>query len=186
MVRRNGVEVDNYKKVPALRDDYIAVRPLAVALNPTDWKSVSYGRAIDGCMVGCDYAGIVEEVGQAVRKSWRKGDKVFGCAHGANLLESEDGVFAQHAVVKGDLQMRLPPSLSFEEAATLPLGLITIGQGLYQKGLGLNLPTAPVTNNQPVLIYGGSTATGALAIQFAKLSGTSLSDPTPDVYSLLS
>lgn len=44
------------------------------------------------------------------------------------------------------------------------------GQGLYQS-LKLPLPTSPLTNTVPLLIYGGSTATGILGIQFAKLSG---------------
>lgn len=44
------------------------------------------------------------------------------------------------------------------------------GQGLYQS-LGLPLPTAPATEPIPLLIYGGSTATGLLGIQFARLSG---------------
>jgi len=44
------------------------------------------------------------------------------------------------------------------------------GQGLYQK-LGLQLPTSPITDKTPILIYGGSTATGIYAIQFAKASG---------------
>lgn len=64
--------------------------------------------------------------------------------------------------------MRIPDTLSFEDAATLGAGIITMGQSLYQS-LGLPLPNNPSKENIPVLIYGGSTATGTLAIQFAKL-----------------
>jgi NADPH:quinone reductase-like Zn-dependent oxidoreductase len=60
--------------------------------------------------------------------------------------------------------------LSFEEAATLGVGVTTVGQGLYQS-LKLPLPDKPATEKTYLLIYGGSTATGSLAIQYAKLSG---------------
>ncbi len=60
--------------------------------------------------------------------------------------------------------------MSFEEAATLGVGITTVGQGLYQS-LGLPLPGQGKGDGKVLLIYGGSTATGALAIQFAKLSG---------------
>ncbi|KAI1615910.1 hypothetical protein EDD36DRAFT_492499 [Exophiala viscosa] len=77
-------------------------------------------------------------------------------------------------MAKGDVQMRVPDQLTYEESATLALGAITVGQGLYQKSLKLNLPTDPIRTKEHVLIYGGGTATGGLAIQFARLSGYSV------------
>jgi len=155
--------------IPKLRDDYILVKTVAVALNPTDWKHAAYGRAADGGLLGCDFSGIVEDVGKAVTKPWRKGDKVAGVVHGGNYVEPEDGAFAEYIVAKGDVQMKIPDGLSFEKAATISLGAITCGQGLYQKALKLNLPTDPIKDKTFVLIYGGSTATGALGVQYAKL-----------------
>lgn len=172
VVDGRSFKVDHQRRRPDLAPDSLLVRPAAVALNPTDWKSVSYGRAADGCIAGCDYAGVVEAVGKEVSKPWSVGDKVFGCGHGANLVNPDDGVFAEYAVVKGDLQMRIPDGWTFEKAATAPLGLITVGQGLFQKSLKLALPRAngPAPDKQvPVLIYGGTTATATLAIQLAKL-----------------
>lgn len=64
----------------------------------------------------------------------------------------------------------MPDNLSFEEAATLGVGVTTVGQGLYQS-LELPLPGKPSSEKTSILIYGGSTATGSLAIQYAKLSG---------------
>ena len=64
--------------------------------------------------------------------------------------------------------IKIPDSLSFEDAATLGVGLSTTAQALYQD-LKLPLPTSPATEKTYLLIYGGSTATGTLAIQFAKL-----------------
>lgn len=171
VVDGKGVRLDCHRAIPQLGEDCILVKPVAVALNPTDWRNVKGGRGKDGCIVGCDYAGVVEAVGKKVIKSWKPGDRVFGCGHGSNLVNPDDGVFAERAAVVGDLQMRIPDGLSFEQAATLGLGSITVGQGLYQKALKLQLPSSQATNKSnktPVLIYGGTTATGALAIQFAK------------------
>ncbi len=67
--------------IPKLQDDYILVRTVAVALNPTDWTTLdAVGK--DGSIVGCDYAGIVEAVGPAVKRNFKKGDRVAGLGHG--------------------------------------------------------------------------------------------------------
>jgi NADPH:quinone reductase-like Zn-dependent oxidoreductase len=73
--------------------------------------------------------------------------------------------------MKGDITLHIPDSLGFEEAATLGCGIFTIGVAFY-RDLGLPLPTLPLRKNEksnPLLIYGGSTATGTFGIQFAKL-----------------
>jgi NADPH:quinone reductase-like Zn-dependent oxidoreductase len=74
--------------------------------------------------------------------------------------------------MKGDITMHIPSNLSFEEAATLPGGIATIGLSLY-RDLGLPLLTVPLnkSNEQKgtLLIYGASSASGTLGIQFAKM-----------------
>lgn len=85
-----------------------------------------------------------------------------------NHSNHEDGAFAEHVTAKGDLQIKIPDFMTFEEAATLGAGIITVGQSLYEC-LELPLPDDPPMRPFPVLIYGGSTATGTLAIQLAKL-----------------
>jgi NADPH:quinone reductase-like Zn-dependent oxidoreductase len=57
------------------------------------------------------------------------------------------------------------------QAATFPLGAITCGQGLFQTSLKLRLPSDPAKGEEYVLVYGGSTATGSLAVQYVKLAG---------------
>ncbi|KAK4040250.1 chaperonin 10-like protein [Parachaetomium inaequale] len=158
--------------LPTLPDDYILVRPTAVALNPTDWKHIAMGESTVGTRVGCDYAGIVEQVGPKVTKPFAKGDRICGMVHGADKGRPEGGAFGEYIIVKGDVQIKTPDNLSDEEAATLGVGISTVAQGLYQ-ALQLPLPGTTTTSNPPpeILIYGGSTATGILGIQFAKLSG---------------
>lgn len=63
--------------------------------------------------------------------------------------------------------MKIPENVSDEEASTLGVGISTVGQGLYQS-LGLPLPGESKAG-YPLLVYGGSTATGSLAIQYAVL-----------------
>lgn len=157
------------RPIPQLRDDYLLVKTVSVGLNPTDWKHIAY-LSPPGVLVGCDYAGTVEAVGKDVQKKFAKGDRVCGFAHGSNAVQPEDGTFAEYIVVKGDVQWKIPEHMSFQEAATLGVGISTVGQGLYQS-LKLALPTEPIKDATPILIYGGSAATGTLAIQFAKLSG---------------
>lgn len=65
--------------------------------------------------------------------------------------------------------MHVPEGVSFEAACTVGVGIGTVGYGLY-KILGLPFPEADRDGQgEPILIYGGSTATGTLAIQFARM-----------------
>ena len=93
----------------------------------------------------------------------------------ANDANAENGAFAHYIAVTEDIQMHIPDNVSFEAAATTGVGIGTTGYGLY-KVLDLPLPdsSASVPSSQrelgdTILIYGGSTATGSLVIQLAKL-----------------
>lgn len=153
--------------IPQLRPGTVLVKPVALALNPTDWKHIAFVPGTEGCTSGCDYAGVVQEVGPGVT-SIKKGDRIAGWSHGGNSDNKEDGSFAEYLVAKEGIELKIPEGVSFEEAATLGVGISTVGQGLYQS-LKLPLPNKPASERFPVLVYGGSTATGTLAIQFAKL-----------------
>lgn len=67
---------------PVLKDTHIIVKTKAVALNPTDWKFIDE-QATKGAIVGCDYAGVVEEVGKDVPNGLKKGDRVAGWTFGS-------------------------------------------------------------------------------------------------------
>ncbi|CAI7606329.1 uncharacterized protein N7487_002918 [Penicillium crustosum] len=157
--------------LPELPDNYILVKTKAVALNPTDWRHIDFVPCT-GATVGCDYSGIVEAVGPRVKKAFKKGDRVAGFVHGSNAVRHNGGAFAQYVIAKGDLQILIPESMSFEAAATFGVGLTTVGQNLYQS-MELPFPgdQESESNDTNILIYGGATATGTLAIQLAKLSG---------------
>ena len=67
--------------IPKVPDDYLLVKTVAVALNPTDWTTLD-AQGDNGTLVGCDYAGIVERVGKAVKRNWNIGDRIAGFGHG--------------------------------------------------------------------------------------------------------
>lgn len=79
------------------------------------------------------------------------------------------GAFREFLLADADLTIHIPESLPLEGASTLGMGVSTAAQALYQI-LQLPLPgDATSTSSGSILIYGGSTATGSLAIQLAKL-----------------
>ncbi|CAG8126051.1 unnamed protein product [Penicillium salamii] len=178
------------RPLPSLRDGYLLVKTKAIALNPTDWKHIELTQK-PGILFGCDYAGIVEEIGPDVPSRFHIGDRVAGFVHGGNSQEPQDGAFAEYIVAKADIQIHIPEIMSFEEAATLGVGITSVGQGLYQN-LQLPFPTSPLQKQEiesdqpePILIYGASTASGVLGIQFAKLSGFApLAVCSPDHFDL--
>jgi NADPH:quinone reductase-like Zn-dependent oxidoreductase len=79
--------------VPKIPDDYILVRTVTIALNPTDWTTLDAPGAA-GTILGCDFAGVVEEVGSAVRRDFKKGDRVAGMGHGGEFYLASRSVLA--------------------------------------------------------------------------------------------
>ncbi|KAL2067329.1 hypothetical protein VTL71DRAFT_1754 [Oculimacula yallundae] len=162
--------------IPSVPDDSILVKTVAVALNPTDWQTLDEVPApgFTQALLGVDAAGIVVEVGKGVTKNFKIGDRVAGLSHGGNDRNPVVGTFANYILVKGDISLHIPDSMSFEDAATLPCGIGTVGLAFYRhlELPFLTLPLPEAKSDGPfILIYGGSSATGSLAIQFAKLAG---------------
>lgn len=113
--------------------------------------------------------GTVVQFGPNVRGDWREGDRIAGVIHGSNKCDLSEGAFAEYALVRERVQMKVPEGLSDADAATTGVAISTVGLTLYQK---LSLPWPGSANAGCwILIYGGSTATGSIAIQCAKLSG---------------
>ena len=69
--------------IPLLRPDTVLVKAICVALNPHDWKAIDYFD-IDGCVVGCDFSGVVVETSRgAMTKQFATGDRIMGTVHGS-------------------------------------------------------------------------------------------------------
>lgn len=84
-IKEHGVAALADISEQSMRPDYIKVKPVAVALNPTDFHhTAGVGRV--GGILGCDIAGIVEEVGKDCKTHVKKGDRVYAVCHGGNLV----------------------------------------------------------------------------------------------------
>lgn len=155
--------------LPKIELGDVLVRVHYVALNPVDCKSVEMSPT-PGATVGCDFAGEIVQLGEAVHdEALHLGTRVCGCVFGNNPGRKSNGAFAEYVAVPATLVLRIPESMSYQSAATLGIGLATVGLALYN---GLRLegkPSAPAEKSFPVLVSGAGTATGALAVQVLKL-----------------
>ncbi len=159
---------------PVPGDDEVLVRVHAASMNRVDWQymqgkpylsRVIYGLRtpnIEG--IGADLAGRVEAVGKNVTK-FRTGDEVFGEVNGefADDRQLNLSSCAEFVCVSEDWLAMKPASLSFEEAAAVPLAATTALQGLRDYG--------HVQPGDEVLINGASGAVGTFAVQIAKAFG---------------
>lgn len=140
----------------------VLVRVKAAALNPKD-SLIRKGKfkAATGAsfpkLVGSDVAGVVEAVGARVT-TLRPGDEVFGMKNGF-----AGATLAELAVLNADELAPKPATLSFEEAAALPLTTLTALQALRD--------LAQVTQGARVLLHGASGGVGVVAVQVAKALG---------------
>lgn len=148
---------------PGAGPGQVLVKVKASGVNPLDTK-IRAGRAAHArrtlpAVLGLDLAGVVEEVGAGVH-GFAPGDEVFGMTGGVGDLQ---GSLAEYAAVDARLLARKPASLTFREAAALPLVVITAWEGLVDR--------AQVRAGQKVLIHGGAGGIGHVAVQLARARG---------------
>ncbi|OJF97208.1 NADP-dependent oxidoreductase [Alkalibacterium sp. 20] len=139
---------------PELKPDRLLVEVYATSVNPVDIKrrKGSFGGSLP-MTVGNDVAGRVLEAGADV-KGFEVGDRVM--ANGSKT-------YAEVVSVRPDRTVKLNDSISFEEAAAVPL----TGQAAYEAIVS----RGQVKSGQRVLIHAGSGGVGTLAVQIAKLQG---------------
>jgi NADPH2:quinone reductase len=141
----------------------VLVRLHASAVNPLDVKisegAAAHARQPAPAVLGVDGAGVVEAVGEGVT-AFRRGDEVMGMMGGVGGLQ---GTLAGFVAVKAELLGPKPANLSWREAAALPLVFITAWEGLVDR--------AHVQAGQKVLVHGGGSGVGYVAIQIAKAFG---------------
>jgi NADPH:quinone reductase-like Zn-dependent oxidoreductase len=159
---------------PAPNAGGVLVKVLAASVNAADWHVLRgkplFSRATLGLLrpkhkiLGVDIAGQVEAVGSGVTR-FKPGDEVY-----ANLLDHGYGGFAEYVSVPVDAMSLKPASLSFEEAAAVPMAAVTALQGLRHHG--------ELQPTQQVLINGATGGVGSFAVQLAKASGAEVTAVT--------
>ena len=149
---------------------HVLVHVLAVGLNPTDHKMITHFY-MEGNTVGCDFCGTVETAGSSAL--FDPGDRVCGAEFPYRPDNPLNGAFSQYMVCDSRHMLRVPDKWSDAQGAALG----AIGWGTACLAISdpeaLNLPgtpSKPVEKSIPVLVYGGATATGIMAIQMLKLS----------------
>jgi len=156
VVTPNGVEVCEVP-APVAERNQVLVRVRACALNRAD-LAVAAGHkhgAIGGpgTIVGMEFAGEVVEVG-AEASGVNLGDRVM-CSGAAG--------FAEYAVADWGRALPIPANMSFEQAATLPVALMTMHNALLTAGR--------LAAGESVLIQGASSGVGLMALQIAQHMG---------------
>ncbi|KAF3480349.1 putative zinc-binding dehydrogenase family oxidoreductase [Arthroderma uncinatum] len=162
-----GLILTNDVPLPELEDDMVLVKNVAIAINPVDTKMAAPHLVTPGAVAGHDFAGTVVAMGKNV---WTAANISIG-DRGLHNLSPRVGAYAEYVGATDVVLMKVPDSLSFEQAASLGTGIGTMGLALFHN-LGVpGYPTKPAAMEKTVLVYGGSTASGTLALQLLKLSG---------------
>jgi len=149
---------------PEIAENEVLVRVRAAGMDRGTWhmmtgrpylmRVLGFGfRGPKNPVPGIDVAGMVAAVGSAVSR-FAVGDEVYGMSRGS---------FAEYAAALEDKLAHKPPSLSFEQAAVVPISAGTALQALYDAG--------QVECGQKVLILGASGGVGTYAVQLAKALG---------------
>ncbi len=153
------------RPAPAIGDRDLLVDVRAASLNPIDFKmrdgKVKFvTRPPMPIGLGCDVAGVVVAAGKDVSR-FHAGDEVF-----ARLEKHRMGGLAEQVAVDESVVATRPRSISFEQAAAIPLAGLTALQALRE--------VAALQSGQRVLIHAGAGGVGSLAIQIAKHLGATV------------
>jgi NADPH:quinone reductase-like Zn-dependent oxidoreductase len=153
---------------PPVGPDTVLVRVKATSVNPVDWKiregylQGAYPHHLP-VIPGWDVAGVVEAVGPAVRTGVQVGDEVYG------YVRRDDVAFGTTAELVPAPERTVtakPTSLSFEEAAAVPLAGMTAYQALTE--------ALEVGSGDRVLVHAASGGVGQFAVQIAKSLGATV------------
>ena len=140
------------RPVPRPGPGEVLVKVRAAGVNPIDWK---IARRRIGLVPGVDVAGVIDTLGEGV-SGWKVGEQVLGFAR-------DSGSYAEYAVIPVTSMVRKPKSMTFEQAAGVPIAAETAYRALHEAG--------NIAAGQTVLIHGAAGGVGSAAVQVAKAAG---------------
>jgi len=165
IVAYGGSDIIKYGDLPdpVMQKNQLLIEVKAVSINPVDYKIKSGDiRFLTGNkfpkILGSDYAGIVKEAGAEVT-GYKPGDRVYGSS---SVIFRKPGKLAQLIATDPKYARQIPESMTFEEAASLPVAALTALNGL-RKGR--------VSEGKAVLVNGATGGVGHFAVQIAKAMG---------------
>jgi len=146
-------------ETPAAHGHDILVEVKAVSVNPVDFKIRQAMPAADGeyKVIGWDATGVVKSVGENV-SLFKPGDKVW---YAGDITRS--GSNAQFQLVDERIVGHMPSSLSYGEAAALPLTSITAWELLFDR-----LNVAKNDDSKSILVIGAAGGVGSIMVQLLK------------------
>jgi len=146
---------------PEARGRDLLVRVKAVSVNPVDTKVRSPKDKVETepKILGWDAAGVVEAVGEEV-SLLSVGNEVYYA--GSITLQGCD---SEYHLVDERIAARKPRSLSFEEAAAMPLTTITAWEAFFDR---MGIPRSESPSGKSLLVIAGAGGVGSIAIQIAK------------------
>ncbi|PVH85258.1 GroES-like protein [Cadophora sp. DSE1049] len=166
IVQRNNALVEEDLPLPSLEKTQVLVKVIASSLNPTDVQSFDGDAFGDGAVLGCDFAGIIEEIGSSVTQL-KRGDKIAALIWGGEIEGL--GAYSTYCVAEEGICFKIPSGLDYASASTVPLAANTAWLALFSKDC-LNIPRTG-SSGISLLVWGGSSTVGAYAIQIARMHG---------------
>ncbi|KZV72683.1 GroES-like protein [Peniophora sp. CONT] len=176
------------RPVPTLQAGQVLIRNVAAGLNIVDAYIQKIGLLVDKwpAVAGREGAGDIAAIGEGVT-NFAIGDRVF---YQSGAGTSDGAAYQEYTLADAARVGKIPPNLTYEQAATVPLCLATAAIGMYKSkssqvlpngfdvgGAGLTPPWAEGSmgkyKGQAAVVFRGSSSVGQFAIRLAKLSGFS-------------
>ncbi|KPI34690.1 Zinc-type alcohol dehydrogenase-like protein [Cyphellophora attinorum] len=164
------------RDIPTPGEGQVLVKVTATMILPHDTYGRDWGLLVEDrlpAVLGNNVAGVIDEVGPGV--GFKVGERIFGIS-GNVAASSDQAGLQEYAILNADAIAHIPEGFSDAAVASLPINLVTSAAVLFTKtGFDMPAPYLPRKDfdcaTASVVIVGGGTNVGQLAVQLASLAG---------------